>query len=155
MKLSEKLDKYQHIGIDFDGTLIDSSKSYIIAKYILNNPNKKYYIITFRTHGMERNIIKDLLQFYGASLGNNINNYITNVFTLPYKDYEDYTVSKVNTRLSKEEIVKMQYNYLHFKGKICSENNIEVLIDDLPNDVIQGCNLYNIDYVDVFDISSL
>ncbi len=53
MKLSTELDKYNNIDIDLDETLINTDKAFFIAKYIINNPDKNYYIVTFRSHGLE------------------------------------------------------------------------------------------------------
>ena len=154
MKLSTELYKYNNIGIDLDETLINTDKAFFIAKYIINNPDKNYYIVTFRSHGLEeKNRVFNSLMTY---LRVDMRKYFINIISIPYEDYENKHIANVQKGvISKEKYDSLLYNYLHFKGKRCKELGIEVLIDDDIKGVILGCTKYNIPLINTNEISSL
>jgi len=153
MKLSTELDKYNIIGIDFDNTLIGNAASDIIANYVIQNPNKKYYIVTFRSHGLESSseISKNCITY----LRKDMRRYFIDILAIPYVYVEHKYYADHRKNISIEDYNEYTYNYVHWKGKICSEYNIEVLIDDDIKNVILGCNKYNINLIDTNDINSL
>lgn len=138
--LSDKLKKHQKIGIDLDYTLICSDIDNILKRYIHTHPNKFYYIVTFRTFEDVDNI-PHVLKTRGINI-----KLFKKILTVPEDIFIDYINGKENGNMN------MTYEYREWKGKICKENNISVLIDDLPEDVILGCNKYRIKFIDTNEI---
>ena len=86
------LDAHQSIGWDFDGTLDGHKKSAKMHAYIRRNPNKKHYIVTFRSHGMQHDVWSDLVDRYEERALQS-RNFVA-VLNIPDKLYEMYRMAQ-------------------------------------------------------------
>lgn len=140
------LKKYNIIGLDFDKTLIDNPNSKKIINFIKQNPDKTYYIITFRSHGMQDDIIQILWQRYGLKFPKN---KILNVEDVVYE------LKNRGTKLIADYPNFGEYltrEYKEYKAITCLKYNIEVLVDDDYNNVYHNLIKNGIDYIDPYKI---
>lgn len=145
----DDLDKFSRIGWDFDETLIEHHNSSNIQEYIKNNPQKKHYIITFRTHYWATQIWEDLASFSGGLDQTNF----AGVFNMSDKAWEDYQkVIFLKKHRMKYGPSPAEIYYKEWKGLICHQNNIPVLVDDRRNEVILGCEKFGIVYMHPNDL---
>jgi hypothetical protein len=146
----EDLDKFSSIGWDFDETMIDHPNSGKIQEYIKDNPKKKHYILTFRTHNLVNQIFPDLAK-YPFDLDKT--NFV-NVFHIEDEAWAE------NNQMDYLRIARIKFGpltppeiyYKTWKGMICAKHNIPVLVDDREKDVILGCEKYNIIYIHPNDL---
>ena len=126
-----------------DNTLVDSPASVYLNEFIRNNPTIDHYIITFRTHGLVSAIPFDLLK-YGTDIS-----LFKQILSISKEAWVENEVallkrkSNPNMPITREEIY-----YKTWKGRICSEHNIPVLIDDDEKNTKPGCDMYNIILID-------
>jgi hypothetical protein len=113
-----KADGYNRVGLDLDGTLLNGPHHKDIERW-LSTTRAEVQIITFR-HDISPKLGRFLQQFSA----------ISTVHTLPRGIEEG----------SKE--------YLKWKGKICKQMSIPVLIDDDIRSVKKGCEKYGIKLID-------
>ena len=143
------LTAHTKIGIDFDKTLVFHKNSHILQKYILENfKNKSFYIITFRSHGLEDQIKYDLLGNSNLTL-----EMFKGVHCIPYNIYEgairsDAYIYEEPFKYWDEPYTK----YMEWKGKICKELNCTILVDDNKTDVIYGCRKHGIKFLNIDEI---
>lgn len=132
------LDEHDVIGWDFDGTLIDHPKAQSMHDYILDHPEKTHIIVTFRSHGMERNIWRDLGRENHRAPGRAA---FKDVINMSNKLFEEGYMAQKAVAAS---IVLPTKEYLEWKGKVCHDLGITVLVDDMPAMVIPGCDRYGV-----------
>ena len=140
-----RLDEFESIGWDFDGTIHDHPKSQLMHAYIRDNPEKSHYIVTFRSHGMEKRVWDELAQYPdapGADAFVEIINMSNDMFVEGYMSQSS----------SGQSIVIPTLAYKEWKGKVCSENGIGILIDDMTHDVFPGCNRYGVVHIHPDDL---
>ena len=132
------LDEHDVIGWDFDGTLIEHRKARKMHDYILDHPEKTHIIVTFRSHGMEDRIWRDLWRENARAPGMTA---FKDVINMPDKLYENGYIAQ---KAVASKIVIPTSEYLEWKGKICHQRGITVLVDDMPSMVIPGCDRYGV-----------
>lgn len=138
------LDGFNSIGWDLDETMIDHPNSGKIQNYIKEHPEKNHYIITFRTHEMVDYIFTDISRYPQRLTRKNFKG-VFHIEEDAWEKYERMKHLRFNN-LKYGPITPEEIYYKTWKGKICKENNIPVLIDDRKDDVIMGCNKYGIEY---------
>ena len=68
----KKLDRFNKIAWDFDGTLDGHPKSSLMHEYIIANPEKEHVIVTFRSGGWEKRIFLEMSKHYRNAQDQNI-----------------------------------------------------------------------------------
>lgn len=119
------LANFKRIGWDVDDTLIGSRRADDIADYIRNNPlHQQHYVITFRSHGMQDRVFHDL-----KANGLDETHFVS-MSNCPDAIYEGQGKA-----------------YWEWKGAVCAELGIEVLVDDDTENVAAGCSKHGIAHV--------
>lgn len=145
--MKNELDSHDKIAWDMDGTLIDGRNSDAFRQYIVSNPHKTHYIITFRDANWATKIYSEL-EACGMI---DPETYIDGIFTCPV-DWHYYHNVNQNPRMAK---VKQQYletnrvtqeqldmysaQFCQYKGAMAAELGCTVMIDDIEDWVEQGC----------------
>lgn len=139
------LDKFERIGWDLDETLIGHHNSGNIQEYIRNTPQKRHYIITFRTHQYVDQIFPDIIQGSYKTLDQT---NFAGVFHIPDQAWLDYQkVAHLKKHRMKYGPSPAEIYYKEWKGMVCFENDIPVLVDDMTKLVRLGCEKYGIAYM--------
>lgn len=148
----ELLRDYKRIAFDFDETLIDHDLSERFWKYISDNPlGQEFHIVTFRSGGMENRVWDDL-RYRGSKL---TEEHFKGFHHCPHELWREF-------HYGGDEIMtpggiflpsnNPDHPYLCWKGAICADHGLEVLIDDMPSMVLAGCKKYRIDYIHPDDL---
>lgn len=133
--MNKELLKHHIIGVDLDGTLINHPRSHVLQSFIYHNTDRKFHLITFRSHNMKLDIEKDM--YMGSAL---------NGIPLTTKCF-----SSINT--ASDEMMEAYSNgteesykrFLEWKPQICQQLECTILIDDI-RDIAPFCDQYNINY---------
>ena len=142
------LQEYKSIGWDFDETLVYHDFSEAMWDYILRNPyDQTHHIVTFRSGGMEKRIF-DELKLQGSKLKRRHFGKVLNIDHLLWSDYTKKAADKTIILLDDPRAIK----YLHWKGEVCNEHGIEVLIDDMTDSVISGCEKHGVVHIHPDDL---
>ena len=147
----EILKDHHSIGWDFDGTVCDHSRTKLMWNYIKSNPQKKHYIVTFRSgeqfyskHGIvrwaEQGCWIDLLDC-GSGLSEE---HFVSIIHMSDREFEENCSKRTLSGLYTEP----SSYYVEWKGKVCADHGITVLIDDNESHTKPGCDKYGITYVD-------
>ena len=136
-----RLDDHTNIGLDFDSTLVNGGRfSKYLWEYIRKNPNKEYWIVTFRPVsgrlGKRSDILEELVSEAGHRVGEIIG---TNVAQLP--DKLDHP-----TNFFGQPWMPL------WKGSMCEQLGCTLMIDDLPKFVLPGCDAHHIEFIDTADL---
>lgn len=135
-KITQRLDKHQIIAIDFDETLIYHKHSIQLWGFIIRNPDKKYWIITFRTGAYsDPQVIWS--ELYSES--NLDRSCFEGIISIPVNLYTDYITKPGN---------ETKMKYIRWKAEVAKSLNCTVLIDDRPDKVEQGCVELGIEFID-------
>lgn len=138
------------IGWDFDGTLIDHPASEAMHAFILAHPEKRHVIVTFRTHGMERRIWRELAQYPGAPRSENFVG-ILNIEDEAWEAHNTHTIQRQIGRLSGPP-TKEELYYVEWKGMVCHRHGLTALVDDNIPHTISGCEKHGIILIDPNDL---
>jgi hypothetical protein len=147
----DELDKHQKIALDFDGTLVDSVSSPILADYIRQHPEKSYYIVTFRTPTQIVTIPTELTNI-GLSF-----DLFAKVVPMPPRlafDFDEDQKFRRHAHLpdmntvSEDALLPGEYKMVHWKGFIARKLGATILVDDMPELVLYGCQQFGIKFVD-------
>lgn len=133
----EHLDPHAVIAWDMDGTLIDGPNGAYFCQYIVANPQKQHHIVTFRTPRAWAEFSPFELAPYGIT-----RSMIAGIHNVPDELYHAYA-----QRLTFFQPEKVEA-YFEWKGLKSKEIGATVLVDDMPNHVLPGCQKYGITYVD-------
>lgn len=124
------LANFKRIGWDVDDTLIGSRHADEIADHIRSNPlDQQHYIITFRSHGMQDHVFTDLKA-----------NGLDQTHFVSMSNCPDAIYEAQGAR------------YREWKGAICAELGIEVLVDDDIENVASGCDKHGIAHIHPDDL---
>lgn len=141
------LKKYNIIGLDFDETLINNPNSEKIINFVKQNPNKTYYIVTFRSHGYQDFISQILWNKYRLKISKNmILNIPDDIFNLESVGSELVDLGYHNFG----EYLRQEYK--KWKGDICLKYKIEILVDDDYDNVFHQLIKNDINYLDPYKI---
>jgi hypothetical protein len=142
----ESLKRFKSIGWDFDGTLIDHPKSPLMHDYILEHPEQEHIIITFRTHGWQNAVFREMAQKYRRPP---TSDHFSGVYNISDRAWERWTETQNERRAGQREgpATPWELYYVNWKGLVCKLKSIPVLIDDKPSDTVPGCEKYGIAFV--------
>lgn len=156
------LDNHKIIGLDMDKTLIEGPCSYPLRQWVKENfLQKEIWIITFRTGPYVAQVWNDLAPFQLSR------EQFAGMKALPPKIYTEYNEVKKAFRYkdtnpgkfqrflaankwTEEEAIRKHDALLHWKGEACASVGATVLVDDLPELVLPGCNTNGVTFVHSF-----
>lgn len=134
---------HQKIGIDFDGTLVEHRKSRLLQRFILANHDKtEFHIVSFRSHGMERNIERDLLISTLMTQVPLTLRHFAGVHNIPDALYEGWAMFGDKDKAR---------DYFCWKASKCQEIGCTIIVDDM-NDVGPHCEEIGITYLHPDDL---
>jgi hypothetical protein len=138
------------IGWDFDQTLYLGENDLLMHAFIRATPEKKHYIVTFRSHGLEKQIWNLLIQSYDEPLTPNM---FTGVFNVPDSIFAVHHDIQ-NARILNPGIPRSVHEdrYQHWKAQMCRRHGMTVLVDDMTDDVGPGCALHRIVHIHPADL---
>jgi hypothetical protein len=139
------LSSYEQIGWDFDGTLVEHPASEIMQSYIRAAPQKRHYIVTFRTHGLLTDLPHDLAAYRDAPP---LNVFVKILSVDPDVWYAHATAEmQRRSGILKGPLTDAELLYREWKGLVCRQHGIPVMIDDNAEHVVPGCERYAVKYV--------
>lgn len=156
------LNFHTRIGVDIDETLVGSNQRKIkLWKYIKNNPNKKYWLITFRTGSFLDQAYRDIeIESKGVITRNNFEGIygIPSELSIAFHRVSPFiNFRKTNPKIWEKIRIHMpnldelanQYDLSReWKGKKCYELGCTILVDDNIDAVLPGCKKYNVELLD-------
>lgn len=149
------LDRHDAIGWDFDGTLIRHTRSEAMHAYILANPHKKHVIVTFRTFGWQDRVWQHLAEIYPRAPARALFQGVVGIeqekfFAVESEDDPRIALHRQHDALrtidGKIYITEIE-PYVHWKGEVCRQRGLSVLVDDMRDLVLPGCRKHGIDYI--------
>lgn len=154
------LDNHKNIAVDIDETLINGGLASLkIQKYILeNNFEKNFFLITFRTGTYVDTVWQDIA-YENDEI---IPAMFKGLYSIPgdirdayakfnwYKRMNFIHDPEIEARM--EELEELANQYTLWKGFQAKKLNCTILIDDLREMVINGCNKYGVTYVHPEDL---
>lgn len=148
------LDQHRAIGWDFDNTLIDHPSSPEIHRYIRAHPEKRHLIVTFRSFGWQDRVWSSLAAYPGAP-GRECFAGLVNMDDarfVPAVPEEGAHVEHARAhdaiRLIEGKLLITDVDsYLEWKGLMCRELGLTILVDDKPEHVLAGCAKHGIAHI--------
>jgi len=142
----KRLQDHRRVGWDMDGTLFQHQNSEAFADFIRRNPyDQDFYIVTFRSHGIEKEVEPDL-----ATLGLKLSDF-KGILNVPDRIYAEYWFAMKHW-FTGDTMPEEVDRYLTWKGKICRQNGITILLDDLTSLVEIGCERHSVDMIHPNDL---
>jgi hypothetical protein len=147
MRINELLDPHSVIGWDVDGTILDHHLAPAMHRYIREHRQKCHFIVTFRSHGWQHDIFDDLAELHDW---------------FPDKSYFNGVVNLPDAMLEAERLARQTQDnpahtdiiaLLEWKGLVCSQHGITVLIDDMTDAVSRGCDRYGVLHINPDDLA--
>lgn len=120
-QIEECFDGHSVIGCDFDDTLVGHKNSSKIQKYILENRDKEFYIITFRSHGWQHRIDSDLSKSTEETGVPLRTDHFVEIHNIDDGSYESHVAMNGDP------------SYLSWKARRCVELGCTILIDDFAD----------------------
>ncbi len=143
------LNDHEVIGWDADSTLINGPYSELLCEYLLENPQKKHHIITFREAGPHaEGIWRDLKNY------NVFKEHIETLNPCPLVLHESYGIHQLAEKywkdyseslgLTVEQMKKHAEAFPLWKAAVCQRLGCSILVDDYIHWTIDGCQMFNI-----------
>lgn len=140
------LANYPAIGWDFDQTLIDNPNAPRFWGLIHRHEHIRHYIITFRSHGLEASVFRELAQYPGAP--------DPTAFTEVINIGNAYWTADRRARLTRDlrqlaglsslPLSTAELFYQRWKALVCQQHGIPVLVDDNVEHTLPGCEHYGV-----------
>jgi hypothetical protein len=146
----QRLLKYDRIGLDFDGTLVDGPTSPLLQDFVRSHPEKKYYIITHRTHteaiGMDHEL--EAVGLYTDQFEQilPILNRMKELFDLDQAERRMARLPPIE-QCDLMDMGKAERQFILWKGYACRQLGVNVLVDDIPKLSQPGCTKYRVDLI--------
>lgn len=147
----DRLLTYDAIGWDFDGTLIDHPKSGIIHEFIRRHPGKRHLILTFRTHGFQRQMFREMRDRYPDAPDAGCFHDVLNIANRAWVEFNAIAEQRLLQRYC-GPLTKAERFYIEWKGMVCHRLRVPVLVDDRREQVLPGCTKYHIGYMHPDDL---
>jgi hypothetical protein len=147
----ERLLAYKAIAWDFDGTLIEHPKSRLMHEFIRSQPHKKHVIVTFRSHGLQRQIIREMHNLYPDAPRIECFHDILNISDRAWKAFDEAAEQRLLNHYS-GPLTQAECYYVEWKAMVCHRLGVPVLVDDRRDQVLPGCTKYAIAYVHPDDL---
>lgn len=139
----KKILNHNTIGIDIDGTIIDHKNSEYLQDMVREfHKTKSFYLVTFRTHGWETQVFREMRQKYGFRSPSS--RCFIGILNIPVEIYNNAMTFRSR---GLEEYAVYDQLYKNWKGYICKKHDITILIDDRPEDVLPGCLKYGVEFM--------
>lgn len=142
----EQLLRFPSIAWDFDGTLIDHPNSSLMHEFIRDHPDKQHYIVTFRTHGLQNTMFSELQRKYPDAPKKEAFAGTRNISDVAWERFSHLYRLRLVNRLD-GPLLPWEAYYLEWKGMTCDQLKLPVLVDDLEDLVLIGCEKYGIMYL--------
>jgi hypothetical protein len=133
------LDLHASIAWDLDGTILDGRNSQFFREYILAHPEKQHHIVTFRDPA---GALLGALKLGSLGVGPDL---ITSVNGCPTEVYGAWGNRR---KIYDKDAVG---RYLEWKGQKSAEHGCTVLVDDMPSQVVPGCNKFGVAFLNSLD----
>jgi hypothetical protein len=146
----ERLLAYAAIGWDFDGTLIDHPKSPLIHEFIRRHPAKKHIIVTFRTHGLQRQMYREMRDRYPDAPNLDCFHDMLNIADRAWIEFT--AAAEQRLKGFNGPLTKAERYYVEWKAMVCHRLGVPVLVDDRRDQVLPGCTKYNVAYMHPDDL---
>lgn len=149
------LDQHDAIAWDFDGTLHGHHRSEAMHRYILDHSEKRHVIVTFRSHGMQHDIW-DLLADYSGTVPTR--EHFDGVLNISDEMYERFATQDRIRRMRKlagqpdDPPHADETAYVEWKGRICRQHGLTVLVDDKIDHTEAGCRKFGICFINPDDL---
>lgn len=155
MDLHPILDQHDSIAWDMDKTLVNGPNSHLFRLYIALTPHKKHYVVTFRNKLWAATILEEL-ETHGMK---NVRDRIVSVEDCPELVHYCYMVRDGVTRFTAESFCKLnsltpnEFNvhadrFPMWKAERAKELGCTILVDDMPEWVLAGCEHHGIAFHD-------
>ena len=140
------LDDHEKIGWDIDGTMYEHDGSRTAATdarcramhdYILAHPEKKHYVVTFRSGAWANQVWADLLRVNPNAPGPE---HFEGLLNMSVQMFDENCARNLGGGHYSEPT----QTYKEWKGMICAQHGITVLVDDNPDHVVPGCDRYGV-----------
>lgn len=129
------LDPHQSIAWDADKSLVFGPNSQFFCDYIKAHPEKQHHVVTFRDPLWAAQVFNDLIP-YGLE-----KHHITSVNACP----QDLEYAFAVRKLFYDPVAVDAY--INWKGKTAKELGCTVLVDDMQEAVLPGCQKYGIKFL--------
>ena len=147
----DRLLAYDAIGWDFDGTLIEHAKSGLIHQFIRSQPGKRHIVLTFRSHGLQRQMFREMRMQYPEAPGTDCFHDVINIADRAWTAFNEIAEQRLRKQYS-GPLTKAELFYVEWKAMVCHRLRVPVLVDDRRDQVLPGCIKYGIAYVHPDDL---
>jgi hypothetical protein len=115
-------------------------------EFIKATPMKRHVIVTFRTHGMEDVVWRDLAAETRLVGPENF----AGVLNIADQDWMNYSDALALRRLGclPDEPTPAEVHYLGWKGQTCRQNRLTAMVDDDIGLVMNGCEQHGVTFFD-------
>jgi hypothetical protein len=138
-----RLEPHKNIGWDFDGTLSQGANSERFRAYITAHPEKRHHVITFRDREWADLILMEL-----GTLGLDPK-LIASVENCPAPLHDMFMLHHSGDLCMPQRIAQKAIDaFLRWKGRRASELGCTVLVDDMADWVVQGCQAHGVEFLD-------
>lgn len=147
LKYDMQVNAFPAIAWDFDGVLIDHPKAPLFHQYIKEHRDQRHFVITFRSHGWQKTIFRELRARYQSNAPDRSD--FTKVINIENRAWERFNLVAMQRRLTNSiaQLTSSEVYYFEWKGMMCDKHHVPVLIDDRPDQVMLGCQKYNIVFI--------
>jgi hypothetical protein len=142
-----KLAEHKAIGWDFDKTLVNSEASEILHRFILDHPEIEHHIVTFRSHGLQHNVWVELEQYADAP-GRGHFKGVVNIDDHRWEAWNDAVRRRTPGGGLSGPMSDAEVFYCSWKGQVCKDLGLTLLVDDDPSCVTLGCEAHGIAFYD-------
>ncbi|MCW3476742.1 hypothetical protein [Limobrevibacterium gyesilva] len=137
-----ELRRHRAIAWDFDDTLIGHRSSPLLHAFIRSHRHIRHVIVTFRSHGMQHGVWHDLAA-YAAAPEPACFDAILNIPDETYEAFERIFRWR-EAGLYVGPMTEAERSYLGWKGAVCAQHGLTILIDDNTAHVRLGCDKHEI-----------
>jgi len=151
------LRKHSIIAWDMDQTLVNGPNSAYFLDYIRRHPEKKHNIITFRNKSWANMIWAEL-----EKVGFDAHKHISAIYNCPEDIHDSFMVKssgmiEINRFMQSRSMSLGDFDknvefFPLWKGFQCKKIGATVIIDDMPDFVVQGCEKYDVEFVNALDV---
>ncbi len=135
--MDHPLRPFRGIAWDFDGTLIDHPACETLHAIILAHPDKRHVIVTFRTQKMLQNIARDLSAYPHAPPLSAFTE-VRGISERRWEMFEWARMQRLSGVLQGPPTHDEEY-YVEWKGAMCRQLGLRVLVDDNTAHAQPGC----------------
>jgi hypothetical protein len=138
-----RLDLHQKIGWDMDGTLIQGPNADLFRAYIVAHPEKRHHVITFRDREWAK-VIHHELALVGLDPA-----LIASVENCPEPLHDMFMLSREPGNVVPKVVAdRAVHGFLRWKGRRAGELGCTILVDDMTEWVVLGCQENGVTFLD-------